>query len=64
MTITRKFVLVVEGDTEEDYERALEEAIKQVREGFFLVVANRDECSAYYVTSTTLVAEQERPYRG
>lgn len=63
MTITRKFVLVVEGDTEDDYERALEEAIKQVREGY-LVGANRDDCSAYYITSTALVAEQERPYRG
>lgn len=57
---TRKFNLVVTGNTESDYEDALAEALNRIRSGN-TSGSDRNDGGAFYFDSTVDVPEGERP---
>lgn len=59
---TRKFTIVVTGDSDEAYEEALRTAVNSIKGGN-LSGTDRNEESAYYFDSTTDVPDGEKPSR-
>lgn len=57
---TRKFTLVVTGNTDSAYEDALAEALNRIRSGE-LCGADRNDSGAFYFDSTDKVPEGEQP---
>jgi len=58
----RKYTLVVEGDTTDDFDQALAEATRLLNEGNY-AGRNSNDSGAFYFDSTDVVHDSERPAR-
>lgn len=61
-TLTRKFTIVIEGDTEASFEDARAEATRLINEGY-LSGHDANTEGAFYFDSTDQVPDTERPAR-
>lgn len=60
--IIRKYTVVVEGDTSDDFDEALAEASRLLIEGNF-AGKNSNASEGFYFDSTAVVHDSERPAR-